>query len=102
MLHPEMEQIMRHPSTELVYITAVSDLQQTVGQTLVQNDSHVIGYDMNVTLTAGALLDGVQRNQDADDDTDTADFLDDVMEEMKMMSETATYDKSDVFSDSES
>jgi gas vesicle protein len=91
---PPFEAILDDPATDLIYMTAISEAGETMGQTLIQNDDATIDYQQNVRLTAGALLDGINRNQQETNSTDidAATFIEDVMEEMKEMQKEATYE----------
>lgn len=93
---PPFEAIMNDPATTLVYMSAVSNAGETMGQTMIRNQDSVIGYQENVILTAGALLDGIHRNQDTTEDADTAEFIDDVMKELKQMEKEATYENHEI------
>ena len=79
--HP-MADVMDDPETAAVYIAAVPIHGETMGQSFSPNEPYT--YDQNVALTGASLLDGLQRAKAIDDSVSVSDFLDDVMEDVKI------------------
>jgi len=73
--------IAYNPETALSYFCAVSDNGETMGQTLAHQE---FNYQDNVSVTAAALLDGVQRNEMIESKKDNSEFIEEVIDEMKL------------------
>ena len=84
-----LKSALTDPETALAHVTMMSVENVTVSQTIVSGDNRFIGYEENITLTASALLDGVHRNSELDEDVPPDKFIEDVVEELKRQNEGA-------------